>query len=187
MTNFILHDIDSAPPQSRPLLEKSMKSFGMIPNLHAVMAEAPDVLDAYQLLHGLVLNCSLSNDEKTVVWQTINVEHECHYCVPAHTGIANMMGVDEEITNNLRNREKLADTKLEALRQFTLSVVRERGKVSKADLDAFVQAGYGTRQIMEVILVVSQKVMSNYINHIADTPLDDAFAAFAWSPSSTSR
>lgn len=182
MSNFTLHDLESAPPQSRPLLEKSMKSLGMIPNLHAVMAEAPDVLDAYQHLHGLVLNCSLSNDEKTVVWQTINVEHACHYCVPAHTGIAKMMGVDEEITNSLRNRESLADAKLEALRQFTLSVIRERGKVAKADLDAFVQAGYGKRQMMEVILVVSQKVMSNYINHIAETPLDDAFAEFAWLP-----
>lgn len=183
MSNFMLHDLESAPLQSRPLLEKSMNSFGMIPNLHAVMAEAPDVLDAYQRLHGLVLNCSLSDDEKTVVWQTINVEHECHYCVPAHTGIANMMGIDEAITNALRNREPLADTKLEALRQFTLSVVRERGKVSKADLDAFIQAGYGTRQMMEVILIVSQKVMSNYINHMAETPVDTAFAKFAWSPS----
>jgi alkylhydroperoxidase family enzyme len=183
MSIFTLHNLKSAPIESRPLLEKSLQGFGMIPNLHAVMAEAPDVLDAYQRLHELVLNCSLSDDEKTVVWQTINVEHECHYCVPAHTGIANMMGVDKEITNALRNRTPLLDTKLEALRQFTLSVIRERGKVSKADLDAFVQAGYGTRQMMEVILTVSQKVMSNYINHIAETPLDDVFAAHAWSPS----
>ena len=38
---------------------------------------------------------SFDKDELTVVWQTINVEHACHYCVPAHTGIAKMMKVDQ--------------------------------------------------------------------------------------------
>jgi AhpD family alkylhydroperoxidase len=39
----------------------------------------------------------------TVVWQAINVENECHYCVPAHTGIAKMMKVSDDITQALRN------------------------------------------------------------------------------------
>lgn len=180
MTDFTLHDLQSAPAQSKPLLEGSVKAFGMIPGLHAVMAEAPGVLEGYKKLHELVLGSSFDNDEKTVVWQTINVEHACHYCVPAHTGIAKMMEVRDEITDALRNESALPSDKLEALRTFTLAVVRKRGEVGQEDLKAFADAGYGQRQVLEVILVVSQKVMSNYINHIAQTPVDEPFRKFEW-------
>lgn len=180
MTDFTLHDTKTAPEKSKPLLENSLKGFGMIPSLHAVMAEAPGVLEGYQKLHQLVLDSSFDNDEKTVVWQTINVENACHYCVPAHTGIAKMMEVSDDITNALRDETPLPNERLEALRTFTLAVMRKQGNVSKEDLNAFYQAGYQHRQVLEVILVLSQKVMSNYINHIAETPVDEPFKKFAW-------
>ncbi|MDX1635532.1 MAG: carboxymuconolactone decarboxylase family protein [Marinobacter sp.] len=180
MSKFPLHDQNSAPADAKPLLEDSKKVFGMIPSLHAVMAEAPGVLEGYKKLHQLVLDSSFDNDEKTVVWQTINVEHACHYCVPAHTGIAKMMEVSDDITNALRDETALPNDRLEALRTFTLAVVRKRGEVNREDLDAFYSAGYKHRQVLEVVLVVSQKVMSNYINHIAETPVDEPFKKFAW-------
>ena len=121
MTRFTLHDAQSAPEGSKPLLEKSQKGFGMIPGLHAVMAESPQVLEGYQRLHQLVLDSSFNNDEKTVVWQTINVENACHYCVPAHTGIAKMMEVSDDIINALRDETPLPSDKLEALR---MTIVR---------------------------------------------------------------
>ena len=58
-------------------------------------------------LRAPVIPSSFNKDEITVVWQTINVEHECHYCVPAHTAIAKAMKVDDEITEALRNKSKL--------------------------------------------------------------------------------
>ncbi|ADP99596.1 hypothetical protein HP15_3832 [Marinobacter adhaerens HP15] len=180
MTDFPLHDKDTAPEKSRPLLDNSLKAFGMIPGLHAVMAEAPGILEGYQQLHQLVLDSSFDNDEKTVVWQTINVENACHYCVPAHTGIAKMMDVSDDITNALRDETPLPSDKLEALRTFTLAVMRKHGNVSKEDLVAFYEAGYQHRQVLEVILVLSQKVMSNYVNHIAETPVDEPFKKFEW-------
>ena len=180
MTDFPLHDKDTAPEKSRPLLDNSLKAFGMIPGLHAVMAEAPGILEGYQKLHELVLDSSFDNDEKTVVWQTINVENACHYCVPAHTGIAKMMDVSDDITNALRDETPLPSDKLEALRTFTLTVMRKHGNVSKEDLDAFYEAGYQHRQVLEVILVLSQKVMSNYVNHIAEPPVDEPFKKFEW-------
>ncbi|MFO7527941.1 MAG: carboxymuconolactone decarboxylase family protein [Marinobacter sp.] len=181
MADFKLHDIESAPEGAKPLLEKSQKGFGMIPSLHAVMAESPQVLEAYQKLHQLVLDSSFDNEEKTVVWQTINVENACHYCVPAHTGIAKMMEVSDDIIEPLRNETPLPNEKLEALRDFTLAVMRKQGNVSQEDLDAFFKAGYGHRQVLDVILTLSQKTMSNYINHIAQTPVDEPFQKFAWS------
>lgn len=180
MTDFTLHDHDSAPEGSKPFLEKSQKNFGMIPSLHAVMAEAPGLLEGYQTLHALFVDSSFDNDEKTVVWQSINVEHACHYCVPAHTGIAKAMGVSDEITNALRDGTPLPNDRLEALRSFTLAVVRERGNVDAAAVDAFLDAGFTRRQVLEVVLGVSQKVMSNYVNHIAETPVDERFQKFEW-------
>jgi hypothetical protein len=85
MTNFTLHDKESAPQESQNLLDNSIEAFGMVPGLHAVMAEAPGLLEGYQRLHQIFLDSSFNDEEITVVWQTINVEHACHYCVPAHT------------------------------------------------------------------------------------------------------
>ncbi|WP_347330660.1 carboxymuconolactone decarboxylase family protein [Marinimicrobium locisalis] len=180
MTDFKLHDAESAPSDSKPLLEKSQENFGMIPNLHAVMAEAPGTLEAYQKLHELVLDSSFDNDEKTVLWQSINVEHKCHYCVPAHSGIARSMQVSEELDDALRDEKPLPTEKLEALRRFTLQVVRNRGEVSEKEIQAFCEAGYGHRQVLEVVMAVAQKVMSNYINHMAQTPIDEPFKPFEW-------
>jgi len=181
MTTLKVHDIESAPEGSKALLENSKKAYGMIPGLHGVLASSPQILQAYQTLHELFTQSSLNEDELTVVWQAINVEHACHYCVPAHTGIAKMMKVDDEITEALRNETPLADAKLEALRTFTLSIVRNRGNVSQEDLDAFYAAGYGEAQVLDIILGLSQKTISNYTNHIAHTPVDDAFKKFEWS------
>ena len=180
MTEFTMHTIESAPEKSKPLLEASQKAMGMIPGLHSVMAESPSVLEAYQTLHRLAQETSFDKDELNVVWLAINVENNCHYCVPAHTAIARMMDVSETVIDALRDEQSLPGEKLEALRTFTLAVMNKQGNVSKQDLDAFYNAGYEHRQVLEVILVLSQKVMSNYINHIAETPVDEPFKKFEW-------
>lgn len=181
MTEFKRHTMDTAPEDSQVLLENSQKAFGRIPGLHAVMAEAPALLEGYQQLHKLFAEqTSFDKDELTVVWQSINVEHECHYCVPAHTGIAKMMKVDDAITDALRNETPLPSDRLEALRTFTLAVVRGRGNVDDTAVKSFLDAGFTKRQVLEVILGLSQKVMSNYTNHLAETPIDEPMKAFAW-------
>lgn len=180
MTEFTLHTEDTAPEASKPLLAKSKKAFGMIPGLHAVMAEAPGLLEAYQAVHELFAKSSFDKDEITVIWQSINVEHDCHYCVPAHTGIAKSMGVSDDISEALRNQTLLPNARLEGLRTFTLSVLRDRGNVDDGAVQAFLDAGFNRRQILEVVLGISQKVMSNYTNHLADTPVDAPFRKFEW-------
>jgi len=180
MTNFTLHDKESAPQESRALLENSEKAMGRIPGLHAVMAEAPGLLEGYQQLHKLFMNSSFDDEELTVVWQTINVENACHYCVPGHTGIAKAMGVDDAITEALRNETPLPTERLEALRDFTLAIVRGRGNVDDDAIEAFLNAGFTKRQILEVILGTAQKIMSNYTNHLANTPIDKAMQKYEW-------
>ena len=125
------------------------------------------------------MNSSLDQDEITVVWQSVNVEHACHYCVPAHTAIAKSMGMSDAIIDALQKNTPLPNPRLEALRTFTLSVVRDRSNVDdSAAAQALLDAGFTQRQILEVILGVSQKVMSNYTNHLAETPVDKPFQKY---------
>ncbi|ETX12627.1 carboxymuconolactone decarboxylase [Marinomonas ushuaiensis DSM 15871] len=181
MSNFKIHTIESAPADSKTILEGAKAQMGTIPNLLGTMSESPSTLKAYNLLNEQFTNSSFNAEELTVVWQTINVEHECHYCVPAHTAIAHSMKVDEALTDALRNSEAMPTAKLQALHDFTLSIVRNRGNVSEDDLKAFFAAGYAQQQVLEVILGLSQKVISNYVNHVAKTPVDPMFESFAWS------
>lgn len=180
MATFKIHTIDSAPEASKPLLETSFKNNGRIPGLHGTMADAPQLLAVYAHAHQQFLATSMTTEEKTVVWQTINVESNCHYCVPAHTGIAKMMKVDDAITDALRDETPLPTAKLEALRSFTLAMIRDRGFVSDDETQAFLDAGYTQTNILEIILGAAQKLMSNYTNHFAKTPVDQVFQKFAW-------
>lgn len=184
MAEFQIHDLKSAPAAAKPLLEKSQKAYNMIPNLHGAFAESPQLLEAYQVVGDLFGESSLSAVERNVVWLAINVEHNCHYCVPAHSAIAKSQGVDDETIEALRNAAPLADKKLEALRAFTLKMVRQRGAVSDADVQAFLDAGHTKQNVFDVLLGISHKVMSNYANHLAKTPVDEPFQKFAWTPAS---
>lgn len=178
MSQFTVHTLESAPAESKALLEDSLKSFGMIPNLHGVMSEAPAVLEGYQRLHELFQQASFSAEELTVIWQSLNVEHDCHYCVPAHTAIAHQMKVSPDIIDALRNKTPLPE-RLEALRKFTLAMARSRGNVTADEIADFLAAGYTKQQVLEVVLGLAQKVMSNYINHFTETPIDKPFQKFA--------
>ncbi len=180
MSNFPSHDLETAPEASKPFLEQAEKKFGSIPGLAKVLAESPQALEAYFTLNKLFTETAFDADELTVVWQAINVENSCHYCVPAHTGIAKMMGVSDEITEALRNETALPSAKLEALRTLTVQVVRGRGFVSEEQQKAFFDAGYGPRAILDVVLGLAHKTISNYTNHLSNTALDEQFKPMAW-------
>lgn len=180
MSNFTIHTLDTSPQASKALVEQSIKENGMLPNLHGVMAEAPGLLEGYQVLHKLFTESSFNADEITVVWQTINVEHECTYCVPAHTAIANMMKIDPAITEALRNSTALPNKKLQVLHDTTLAMTRGRGNLTSDEMNTFFAAGFTQRQMLEIVLGMAQKVMSNYTNHLAQTPVDSMFEKFAW-------
>lgn len=180
MSKLTVHTIESAPEGSKESLQGSVKSFGMLPNLHGVLAESPNLLEAYKRLHGLFASSSFNNDEQTVIWQTINVYNKCHYCVPAHTAIAHMTNVDATITEALRNNSEMPNPKLEALRQATLSLLQNQGNMPQADQDAFYSAGYNQQNLLDIILGMAQKTISNYTNHLAKTPVDPPFQKYAW-------
>lgn len=179
MAKFTLHSIESAPKKSQQRLQNAKDEMGMVPNLFAVMAESPELLEAYQTLDGLFRDAGFDKNELTVVWQTINVFHDCHYCVPAHTAIAKNMGADDAITEAIKAGDKLDDDKLQALHRFTKTMVDKRGDVDDETVSAFLSAGYEKRHVLAVVLGIAQKTMSNYTNHLAETPVDEPFQKFA--------
>lgn len=182
MVTTTVHTLETAPEESKPLLENSIKAFGRLPSLHGVMATSPGLLEGYQHLHRLAVSATaFTPEERTVVWMTVNVANQCHYCVPAHTGIAKREKIDDAIVNALRDETPLPE-KLEALRTFTLAIRDTHGRPGADAIAAFEAAGYGDRAILDTILIYAQKVMSNFTNAIFETPTDAAFAQFAWAP-----
>ena len=132
MVNFLSHDPETAFEASKPLLGKFQAVFGQLPGPHTVMSEIAKHFKAYLVLHNLFLHAEFGNDEKAVVWQTINVENECHQCVPAHTGIVQATKETDEISEVLHNKIPTPSKRLEALHVFTPRMMQPCGNVIDA-------------------------------------------------------
>ena len=175
-----IQTLATAPSGSKPLLEGAQKSLGFIPNLFAVFANSPAVLEGYLGLSSAFGKSSFSATEQQVIAISASVENECHYCVAAHTTIGKMQKVAPDVLEAVRANQPLSDQKLEALRLFAKAVVNQRGWVREEEQEAFFAASYTPAQALEVVLGVAMKTLSNYVNHLAVTPLEPAFAANAW-------
>ncbi len=184
MADFTLHTPETAPDGARDFIAGVNKKMGFVPSLYAVFAENPAVLHAYTQLADQLGQTGLSPLEQQVVTITASVENECHFCVAAHTTISEGAGLDLSVIDAVREDRPISDPKLEALRTFTKKVVIDRGFVSDTDVDAFLAAGYERSAVLAVILGVALKVISNYTNHVAETPVNEAFQKHAWTPKS---
>ncbi|MCL7419729.1 MAG: carboxymuconolactone decarboxylase family protein [Methylobacter sp.] len=181
MSQFNIHAIRSAPAAAQPLLEGARQRFGFVPNLLASLAESPATLQAYLDLGALFEKTSLTPTEQQVVLLAASAENHCTYCMAAHSMIAKQrVKADAAIVEALRRLQPLPDRKLEALAAFTRAVVKQRGEVNGKVFDNFITAGYSREQVLDVVLGVTMKTLSNYANHIMHTPLDAQFQAEAW-------
>ena len=180
MVQFTAYTPENAPAASKPLLENVKKSFGFVPNLQANMAESPELLSGYSALWDLFSKTLFSQTEQQVIYLTANFENECHYCMAGHTMLAKMQKIDDAVVQAVRDGRPIADAKLEALHLFATKVVRERGFAKDSDVSAFLAAGYTKRNVLEVVLGVGTKVLSNYTNHIAHTQLDGFMKGAEW-------
>lgn len=180
MSQFKIHTTETAPEESKELLQGAEKKLGFIPNLYGIMSEAPAALNAYNCISQNFDSSSFNSTEKQVVLLATSFVNECHYCVAVHSTVAQMQNIDDSIVSAIRNGEAIADPKLEALRNFTQVIVKNRGWISDDDIESFLSAGYSKAQLLEVIVGVVQKTLSNYINHIVQTPLDSAFEPNKW-------
>lgn len=174
INGFTLHEISTAPAESAELLNGVKQAWGFVPNLHRVLAESPAALEAYGTLWRIAEKTSFTAQERNIVYLAIIYENECTYCMAGHTKLSRMAKVDDAVIAALREGRPIADGKLEALRQFAAKVTRRRGMVSEADVAAFKAAGYDNRAVLDLLVLAATKLISNYTNHLAQTP-NDAF------------
>lgn len=179
MAQFPLHTRATAPFEAKPILDQAGQAMGYVPALLAQMAEAPALLEGYAALSAIFRKTGFTPAEQQLVLLIVSVEHDSHYCTPAHTVRARDAAIDEATLAAVRAGRPVADGRLEALRLFTVKMIRERGFLADADLDTFVGAGFTRANALEIILAVGLKTLSNYVNHIAETPLDAPLLADA--------
>lgn len=180
MADFEIYNETNAPEAARGTLTAAKSAFGFLPNLLGGLAESPATVEAYTTLSGLFDKTDLSPVERQVVLLAVSVANECHYCVAAHSKMAQGAGMDGAVLEALRAGDALPDERLNALAEFTRTLIAKRGWAEDADIQAFLEAGFSKANVFDVILGASLKTISNYANHIADTPLDSVFSDTEW-------
>jgi len=146
-----------------------------------VMAESPALLEAYQAISEIYgRQTNLSVTEQQIIVMTNNRLNGCDYCMAAHTSIMQAAKVPEDVITSLREGTPIADPKLEALRAFAEKVNLKRGWLEDSDIEALLAAGYTKQTVFDVVVGTAFKVLSNYTNHVAHTPLDKFFAKNKW-------
>lgn len=171
-----------AGPEARAAMARGKQSARILPNMYRAMAHAPGLLDTYLTGYERFRSESgFTSQEQEVVFLTISAENTCEYCVAAHSFIADTFShVPVDITDALRAGRPLGDPRLEALRLFTEHLLLERGRPSRRAAADFLAHGYTEQHILYLVLALGVKTMSNYTNHLFDTPVDPIFKAREW-------
>ncbi|MEA5446483.1 carboxymuconolactone decarboxylase family protein [Gammaproteobacteria bacterium AB-CW1] len=174
--------LDNADEKVKPLLQDAKDTLGFVPSMYAHMAKAPGVLSSY--LHGYEYFRELSGfepAEQEVILLTISRANGCAYCMSAHSMIAEQVSqVPADTLAALRNDEAIPDPKLAALSRFTRVMFDSRGRPDPKSVEAFLNAGYQESHIMQIVLALAVKTLSNYANHLNHPELDQAFAGHKW-------
>ena len=172
----------TAAPRAADLLNQSKAKMGMIPNMYANMANSPGLFETYAFGYDQFrANSGFTPVEQEVVFLTLSRENGCGYCMAAHSFIADTASqVPTDVTDAIRDGHPLPDARLDALARFTTTMFATRGRPSQEDVDAFVASGYSERALLEIVLAISVKTLSNYTNHVFATDVDAAFVKRTW-------
>ena len=174
--------VTDGPDAARSLLASAKAKMGMIPNMYSRMANAPALLQTYSDGYARFrAESGFSPAEQEIVFLTISHENGCEYCVSAHSFLADKAsGVAPAVTDAIRDDREIPDAKLATLSAFTRHLVSTRGRPTRQHTEAFLAAGYSEVHVLYLILAIAVKTITNYSNHIFDTPLDEAFASRAY-------
>jgi AhpD family alkylhydroperoxidase len=180
MSPYEVHTVETAPQASKPLLQNLQGAIGMIPNLAASMAESPELLRGFLTIRQIFYGGTFSPGEIQVLALTNAFENGCRYCMALHSAFALKEGVSKEAVEALRVGHSPKEPKLNALSEFSRTLVKRRGHVSEDELQRFVDAGYSKAQALEVVLGIAVSILPNFAHQITHCPLDEAFSAHAW-------
>lgn len=166
MTNFPKHDLQTSNVEAAQQLHTVQQKYGFLPDLFTYMAEAPTTIEAYTNLAELIAKSSLSAPHAQIIQLAISIENKCDFCQTAHIAMAKKNNANLSTIEALINGSEISDVQDRALINLALNISRKRGWVEDSQLQEFYDAGFEHQQVLEVILCITIKTLSNYINHL---------------------
>ncbi len=161
---------DEVSEENKSFFDKLQSGLGFIPNLYATLAHSETALGDYLRLQGR--KTSLSFKEKEIINLAVSQVNDCKYCLAAHTLLAQKAGFTEMQTIAIRRGDFPEDSKLDALVRFSRSVAENRGHISEEDRASIFDAGYTEGNVVDIIVLIGDKVITNYLHNVTEVPVD---------------
>lgn len=170
MSTFNVPKKEEVSLKNQAIFDQLEKAVGFVPNLFATYAYSENALQNYLALSNA--KTSLKAKEKEVVNLAVSEVNECNYCLSAHTAVAGMNGFTSEEILELRAGKAGFDTRLDALARLARNLTKNRGAADEAVLANFFEAGWTKENLIDTIVLVGDKTISNYINNTTEIPID---------------
>ena len=170
MSTFNVPTREEVNTANQAIFDQLAKQVGFVPNLYATYAYSDTALGNYLNFQGA--KTSLNNREKEVVNLAVSQVNECLYCLSAHTAIGKMNGFSDQEILELRAGYASFDNKLNALAGLARNLTENRGRADQSVLNEFFSAGYDKGNLIDVIVAVGDKTISNYIHNTTQVPVD---------------
>lgn len=170
MPAFTVPTRDEVSPANQALFDTLKKTLGMTPNLYATLAHSETALGTYLALQGA--KSSLSAKEREVINLAVSQVNDCAYCLAAHTVIAGLNGFTPEQILELRAGRAPFDPRLDALSRFARATAEARGKPGGTVVEALLAAGYTRGQLVDAIVVIGDKIITNYLHGVTQVAID---------------
>jgi len=167
---FIVPTRDEVSSGNQNIFDNLQKGLGFVPNLYAYFGKNDTALADYLAFQNR--KSTLRAKEREVINLVTSQINGCRYCQSAHTVLGKMNGFTDAEVLEIRGGKASFDTKLDALAKFTASVVKNRGKATHESIEAFFEAGYTEPNLIDVIMVVGDKIISNYIHNLTQLEID---------------
>jgi alkylhydroperoxidase family enzyme len=180
MSRYPTHTIESAPAQSKPVLEQLQHTFGMIPNIAAKMAVSPVLINGFIGVFERVHASSLTEPQIQTLLLTNAVTNASEWPVAFHTALALQQGVDRADVDAMRQGALPHDPGLAALSLTARTLIEKRGRLTDADQQRFFEAGFSAEQLLEVVAVVAASTITNYTASVTQPALEGQFEEFVW-------
>jgi uncharacterized peroxidase-related enzyme len=164
-------DPSTATGKAKDLLDAVKAKLGLVPNMTKVMANSPEVLEAYLGFNGTLAGGHLDTMIREQIALVTAQQNHCDYCLSAHTAIGKMVGLKPE--QILESREgKGNNEKATAALTFAKCVLDSKGQIGESDFATARAAGFSDGEIAEIIGHVALNVFTNYFNLATEVDID---------------
>lgn len=157
-------------PANQTIFDNLKNGLGFVPNLYAYYAKNETALGDYLALQNR--KSTLKAKERELINLVTSQINECKYCLAAHTAIGKMNGYSDTQILEIRQGSAGFDTKLDALAKVTAALVQNKGRVNDETKAQFFNAGYTEANLIDVLIVVGDKIISNYLHNFTGFEVD---------------